>query len=179
VVGESLKKLPSGQPGEILVRGFNVMKGYFSDEDATRSTIDPSGWLHTGDIGILGEDGNLRITDRKKDMFICGGFNVYPAEVEGIIAGHPSVAQVSVIGVPDERMGEIGLAFVILRRDEPWDPDAFLGWCRDNMANYKAPRSVQVVESLPLNPSGKVMKFRLRARAAASGASPSATEGAG
>ena len=177
VVDEVGLALPSGEPGEILVRGFNVMKEYFRDAEATRSTIDPSGWLHTGDIGILGNDGNLRITDRKKDMFICGGFNVYPAEVEGIIVRHPSVAQVSVIGVPDARMGEIGIAFVILRHEEPWDPKAFLEWCRDNMANYKAPRGVQVVDAFPLNPSGKVMKFHLRAQAATSGAWPTTTEG--
>jgi acyl-CoA synthetase (AMP-forming)/AMP-acid ligase II len=166
VVDENGRTCPVGEPGEILVRGFNVMKCYFEDDEATKTAIDRAGWLRTGDIGVAGGDGNLRITDRKKDMFITGGFNVYPAEVEGIIVRHPAVAQVAVIGVTDERMGEVGVAFVVLRHDEPWDPETFLRWCRENMANYKVPRSVRVLNALPLNPSGKVMKFRLREQAA-------------
>jgi HIP---CoA ligase len=162
VVDDDGKSLPNREPGEILVRGFNVMKEYFADPDATAEAIDPEGWLRTGDIGFVGEDGNLRITDRKKDMYICGGFNVYPAEVEGIMLRHPSVAQVAVVGIPDPRLGEVGHAVVVPRTGTDWDPDAFLAWCRDEMANYKVPRSVRAVDALPLNPSGKVMKFRLR-----------------
>jgi acyl-CoA synthetase (AMP-forming)/AMP-acid ligase II len=120
--------------------------------------------LHTGDIGVLDEAGNLRITDRTKDMFICGGFNAYPAEIEGMIMRHPAVSQVAVVGVPDHRLGEVGRAFVVLRPGaaEDWDAAGFLTWCRDEMANYKAPRSVEVVEALPLNASGKVLKYVLR-----------------
>jgi acyl-CoA synthetase (AMP-forming)/AMP-acid ligase II len=141
------------------------MKGYFGDPEATAATVDAEGWLHTGDIGTMDERGNLRITDRKKDMFIVGGFNAYPAEIENIVMGHPDVAQVAVVGVEDHRMGEVGSAFVIPRHGATLDVDAFIAWCRDNMANYKVPRYVTVVDELPLNASGKVLKFELRERA--------------
>ena len=111
---------------------------------------------------------NLHITDRKKDMFIVGGFNAYPAEIEGIILTRPDIAQVAVVGVPDERMGEVGTAFVVPRPGHTIDPDELIAWCRERMANFKVPRHVEVVESLPLNPSGKVMKFQLREQAARS-----------
>jgi acyl-CoA synthetase (AMP-forming)/AMP-acid ligase II len=155
-------------PGEILVRGFNVMKEYFNDPEATKQAIDPDGWLRTGDIGFIGADGNIRITDRKKDMYITGGFNVYPAEVEGLLLRHSAVAQVAVIGVPDRRLGEIGQAVVVLRSGAAWNEEEFLRWCRANMANYKVPSLVRLTDGLPLNPSGKVMKFKLREEAAAS-----------
>ena len=167
VVDESGRVQPAGSAGEILVRGFNVMKEYFNDPEATREAIEVDGWLHTGDVGYIGEDGNIRITDRKKDMYISGGFNVYPAEVEGLILRHPSVAQVAVIGVPDARLGEVGQAVLVTRSGTEWKESEFLQWCRANMANYKVPRHVRVVESLPLNPSGKVQKFKLRAEAGA------------
>ena len=167
VVDDEERTLPRGEPGEILVRGFNVMKEYFADPAATAQAMDAEGWLRTGDIGFVGEDGNIRITDRKKDMYICGGFNVYPAEVEGIMLRHPSVAQVAVVGVPDPRLGEVGHAVVVPRAGVEWDTEAFLGWCRESMANYKVPRRVRTVDALPLNPSGKVMKFQLRDEATA------------
>jgi acyl-CoA synthetase (AMP-forming)/AMP-acid ligase II len=151
-----------GQAGEILVRGFNVMKGYFEDPEATASAIDADDWLHTGDIGTIDDDGNIRITDRKKDMYIVGGFNVYPAEVEGIMTRHPAVAQVAIVGVPDARLGEVGKAFVIPRAGMTVDPDELIEWSRANMANFKVPRYVEAVDSLPLNPSGKVLKYVLR-----------------
>ena len=141
VVDDEERTLPRGEPGEILVRGFNVMKEYFADPAATAQAMDAEGWLRTGDIGFVGEDGNIRITDRKKDMYICGGFNVYPAEVEGIMLRHPSVAQVAVVGVPDPRLGEVGHAVVVPRAGVEWDTEAFLGWCRESMANYKVPRT--------------------------------------
>jgi acyl-CoA synthetase (AMP-forming)/AMP-acid ligase II len=156
------RDLPAGEPGEIVVRGFNVMKGYFNDPAATAAAFYEDGWLRTGDIGILGADGYIRITDRKKDMFIVGGFNAYPAEIEGIILRHPAVAQVAVIGIPEERLGEVGMAFVIPRPGQDVDEDELIGWCREQMANFKVPRRVKVVSAFPLNPSGKVMKFRLR-----------------
>jgi acyl-CoA synthetase (AMP-forming)/AMP-acid ligase II len=155
-----------GDPGEILVQGFNVMKEYFEDPAATKEAIDEEGWLRTGDIGILGHDGNLRITDRKKDMYIVGGFNAYPAEIEGIMVGHPQVGEVAVVGVPDDRLGEVGVAFVVPRPGQNVEPHELVTWCRDHMANFKVPRSIRIVDSLPLNPTGKVMKFELRAQLA-------------
>jgi HIP---CoA ligase len=163
LVNAADEEVDSGEPGEILVRGYNVMQEYFNDPVATRSAIE-DGWLRTGDIGILDLNGNLRITDRKKDMYIVGGFNAYPAEIEGIMLGHPLVGQVAVIGVPDDRMGEVGVAFVVPRPDAIIEPEALIAWCRDHMANFKVPREVRIVEALPLNPTGKVMKFELRAQ---------------
>jgi acyl-CoA synthetase (AMP-forming)/AMP-acid ligase II len=162
IVDDDSTPRPSGEQGEIIVRGFNVMSGYFDDEEATASAFDDAGWLHTGDVGYLGEDGNLRITDRKKDMFIVGGFNAFPAEIEGVMLRHPGIAQVAVVGVPDARLGEVGRAFVIRRTGAATDAEEIIGWCRDHMANYKVPRSVGFVESLPQTPSGKVQRFRLR-----------------
>lgn len=158
--------LPPGQPGEIVLRGYNVMQSYFDDEAATREAIDAEGWFHTGDVGWLDERGYLRITDRLKDMYIAGGFNCYPAEIERILAAHPAIAQVAVIGVPDERMGEVGKACVVLRPGAELDPAALIAWSRENMANYKVPRSVEIMTSLPTNPSGKVLKYQLRDAAA-------------
>ena len=155
---------PTGVEGEILVRGYTVMKGYFGDEEETAATIDPEGRLHTGDIGVIDENGRIRITDRIKDMFIVGGFNAYPAEIEKVLDSHPSVAQSAVIGVPDERMGEVGAAFVVARRGATLDADELIAWARRNMANYKVPRQVHVVAELPVNAAGKVLKNDLRAR---------------
>jgi acyl-CoA synthetase (AMP-forming)/AMP-acid ligase II len=166
VVNASGEQLPPGEPGEVLVRGYQVMKGYFGDPAATAVTIDADGWLHTGDVGVLDEAGNLRITDRIKDMFIVGGFNAYPVEIENVILGNPAISQAAVVGVPDERLGEVGVAFVVLRPGASLDADEFLAWCRERMANYKVPRAVRVVEALPLNATGKVLKFELRAMAA-------------
>jgi acyl-CoA synthetase (AMP-forming)/AMP-acid ligase II len=163
VVADDGGDVQPGDAGEILVEGFNVMLGYFADEEATAAAVDPEGWLRTGDIGLVDEDGNLHITDRKKDMFIVGGFNAFPAEIEGIMLTHPSVAQVAVVGVPDERLGEIGQAFVVRRTgDEGVDESSLVAWCRDHMANYKVPRHIVFVDELPLTASGKVQRFRLR-----------------
>lgn len=155
--------ISSGGPaGEILVRGYNVMAGYFDDDAATAEAIDGEGWLHTGDIGSLDDRGYLRITDRLKDMYISGGFNCYPAEIERIIAGHPDLAGVAVIGIPDARLGEIGVAFVVARPGASLTEDALIAWARRVMANYKVPRAVHFVENLPTNASGKVIKPHLR-----------------
>ena len=156
-----------GEAGEIEVRGFNVMSGYFENEEATREAIRPDGWLRTADVGVLDERGCLRVTDRIKDMFIVGGFNCFPAEIERIMMESPMVAQVAVIGIPDERMGEVGKAFVVPKSPGQFNTEKFIAWCRDNMANYKVPREVQVVEALPRNAMGKLQKFLLRERAAA------------
>jgi acyl-CoA synthetase (AMP-forming)/AMP-acid ligase II len=154
--------LPAGEAGEIVVRGYNVMQGYLDDEVETREAIDADGWLHTGDIGILDARGYLKITDRLKDMYITGGFNCYPAEIERIIAAHPAVAQVAVVGVPCERQGEVGNAYVVARPGQQIAEKDFIAWCREHMANYKVPRHVEVVAALPTNASGKVLKYELR-----------------
>jgi HIP---CoA ligase len=155
-------ELPRGEIGEICVRGYGVMLGYLDDPVATAEAIDPGGWLHTGDVGTMDAEGYVRITDRMKDLYISGGFNVYPAEVEKLLSAHPAVAQVAVIGVPDERMGEVGKAFIILRAGSAPTEAALTAWARKNMANYKVPRDIAFVEALPLNASGKVMKTELR-----------------
>jgi acyl-CoA synthetase (AMP-forming)/AMP-acid ligase II len=164
IVDDDGHEAPRGEPGEIVCRGFNVMVGYFEDAAATREAVDADGWLHTGDVGVMDERGYLQITDRKKDMFIVGGFNVYPAEVENTILEHPDVAQVAVVAAPDARMGEVGVAFVVPRAGASIDPDELCAWCAPRLANYKMPRRAVVVDALPVNASGKVLKFELRER---------------
>ena len=164
IVDAKGNEVPRGEPGEILVRGYNVMKGYLDDPEQTAEAIDADGWLHTGDIGVMDERGYVDITDRVKDMFINGGFNAYPAEIEDLMLRHPDIAQVAVVGVPDERMGEVGMAFVVPRTGSQPDPDEIIAWCKGEMANYKVPRYVQIVDELPLNASGKVLKYELRER---------------
>lgn len=159
-------EVPRGMPGEVVVRGYNVMQGYFEDPEQTAKAIDAHGWLHTGDVGVMDEAGNLKITDRVKDMFICGGFNAYPAEIESLMGAHPDIAQVAVVGVPDERMGEVGAAFVVPVTGRTVEPDEIVSWAKAEMANYKAPRSVHVVDELPTNASGKILKYELRDRLA-------------
>ena len=161
-VDEAGADVPPGQPGEVLLRGYHIMQGYFEDEAATRETIDAEGWLHTGDVGVLDENGYLRITDRLKDMFIVGGFNCYPAEIERLLADHPDIAQVAVVGVPDERMGEVGCACIITRSGQPLDSAELIAWARAHMANYKVPRYVLNFESFPVNASNKVVKRELQ-----------------
>jgi HIP---CoA ligase len=148
--------------GEVLLRGPNVMLGYLDDPAATTAAIDADGWLHTGDIGVVDQAGNLRITDRLKDMYICGGFNVYPAEIEQVLARMTGVADVAVIGVPDQRLGEVGRAFVVPRPGADLDEATVISYTREHLANFKAPRSVRFVDSLPRNAGGKVLKPQLR-----------------
>jgi acyl-CoA synthetase (AMP-forming)/AMP-acid ligase II len=162
-----------GEPGEIVVRGYTIMSGYWGNQEATAEAIDQEGWLHTGDIGVMDADGNVTITDRVKDMYVVGGFNAYPAEIEAILRGHEAVAQAAVVGVPDERMGEVGCAYVVpaagaLAGDTAAEADelgrSILSWSRDAMANYKVPRGIVLVDALPVNASGKVLKRELRDR---------------
>jgi acyl-CoA synthetase (AMP-forming)/AMP-acid ligase II len=148
--------------GEVLLRGPNVMLGYLDDPEATAAAIDTDGWLHTGDIGNLDDAGNLRITDRLKDMYICGGFNVYPAEIEQVLARIDGVAETAVIGVPDERLGEVGRAFVVVRPGAELDEQTVIAGAREHLANFKVPRSVVFLDALPRNPGGKVVKPQLR-----------------
>ena len=150
------------QSGEVLLRSANIMLGYLDDPAATAAAIDDQGWLHTGDIGSVDTAGNLRITDRLKDMYICGGFNVYPAEIEQCLARLDGVADVAVIGVPDDRMGEVGRAFIIRHDKSTLDEAAVIAYARAHLANFKVPRSVSFTESLPRNPGGKVVKHELR-----------------
>jgi HIP---CoA ligase len=161
IVDEAGRDLAVGEAGELLVRGFNVMQGFYEAPADTARVLDSEGWLRTGDVGVLDARGYLRITDRLKDMYICGGFNCYPAEIEKIMAVNADFLQVCVIGVSDERLGEVGKAFVRLRPGISLSPQSVIDWCRAHMANFKAPRYVQVVTELPLNAMGKVQKFRL------------------
>ena len=163
IAGQGGAPLGPDETGEIWVRGYNVMRGYFNQPDATREAIDADGWLHTGDLGCVDANGNLKITDRIKDMFIVGGFNCYPAEIERLLAAHPAIAQVALVGVPDTRLGEVGHAYVVLRPGVHADADELNDWARRNMANYKVPRYFTFVEQLPTSAAGKVLKYRLRA----------------
>jgi acyl-CoA synthetase (AMP-forming)/AMP-acid ligase II len=147
-----------GAEGELLVRGDYVTLGYLDDPEATAAAIDADGWLHTGDVGVLDDDGNLSITDRLKDMYISGGFNVYPAEIEQALARMDGVADVAVVGVPDERMGEVGKAYVVGTAA----PDDVIAFAKARLANFKVPRYVELVDTLPRNLSGKVLKTELR-----------------
>lgn len=155
VVDPEGQPVPVGEPGEVVVRGYNVMAGYLDDPVATAQAV-RHGWLHTGDIGILNERGYLRITDRIKDMFIVGGFNAYPAEIEHALLEHPGVREVAVIGMADPRLGEVGCAFVV------GETEGLIAWARERMANFKVPRRVVAIDALPRNASGKVQKFKLR-----------------
>ena len=162
VVDENGSETQAGEPGEVVIRGYNIMRGYLDDPEQTAETIDQDGWLHTGDIGIMDSNGYLDITDRKKDMIITGGFNVYPAEVENSLMSHPEIAQIAIVGAPDERLGEIAVAFVVpAKQTDPTESD-LIDWARERIANFKVPRRVIFVENLPTNASGKVLKFELR-----------------
>ncbi|MFJ3635678.1 FadD3 family acyl-CoA ligase [Streptomyces sp. NPDC090112] len=158
------RPLPAGRAGEIAVRGYHVMQGYFEDPEETAGAIRAGGWLHTGDVGFTDEDGNLRITDRIKDMFIVGGFNAYPAEIEQLLGLHPDIADVAVVGIPDPRLGEVGKAYAVRRPGSTLTADDLIAWSRREMANYKVPRAVEFVTELPRNASGKILKRTLRAR---------------
>ena len=166
IVDDSGNEVQRGEPGEIVVRGYNVMLGYLDDPAQTAETIDADGWLHTGDIGVMDASGNIDITDRKKDMFIVGGFNAYPAEIENIMLAHPQIGQVAVIGMPDDRLGEIAVATVVPAPGAEPSESEIIAWCRGEMANYKVPRRVRLTDALPLNASGKVLKYVLREQAA-------------
>jgi acyl-CoA synthetase (AMP-forming)/AMP-acid ligase II len=148
--------------GEILARGYGVMQGYLDDPAATAEAIEAGGWLHTGDLGAIDRAGRLKIIGRKKDMFIVGGFNAYPAEIEGFLLEHPAVAQAAVIGVPDERLGQVGKAFIVRSSGVDVTAAELIAWSKNRMAGFKAPRSVEFLDALPLNATGKVMKDQLK-----------------
>jgi fatty-acyl-CoA synthase len=150
--------------GEVCARGPNIMKGYWNKPDATRAAIDHEGWFHTGDVGFFDEDGFLYLADRVKDMVITGGENVYPAEVESVLYDHPAVAEIAVIGLPDERWGEAVVAIAALRPDQAVSLEELRRFAADRLARYKLPRRLEFVDVLPRNPAGKVLKFQLRER---------------
>jgi acyl-CoA synthetase (AMP-forming)/AMP-acid ligase II len=164
-VVEGDREVAAGHAGEVLLRGGSVMAGYLDDPEETAKMLSADGWLRTGDLGVLDDAGRLRIVGRVKDMFIVGGFNAYPAEIENALLRHPAIRQAAVIGIPDHRLGEVGMAFVVT--SGPVTADDIIEWSRDQMANYKVPRAVEIVDELPLNATGKVMKDALRKRATA------------
>jgi long-chain acyl-CoA synthetase len=155
------RPVPAGERGEVVVRGPNVMKGYYANPDAT-AEAKRGGWFRTGDIGLIDEDGYLSIVDRKKDMILRGGFNVYPREIEETLLTHPAVSLAAVVGVPDERLGEEIKAFVVLKPGQPLTADELRAWAQREMAGYKYPRLVEFRETLPMNAAGKVLKRQLR-----------------
>ena len=161
LIDEAGMSVATGSPGRVLVRGYNVMLGYLDDPVATAEAIDADGWLDTGDIGVVDEAGYLAITDRSKDMFITGGFNCYPAEIEALLLAHPRIAAVAVKGVPDERMGEVCAAWVVAAGEGAPDAREIIDWARHRMANFKVPRAIRFVDDLPRNATGKVQKFLL------------------
>jgi acyl-CoA synthetase (AMP-forming)/AMP-acid ligase II len=165
IVDAELQDVKPGDTGEILLRGGSIMSHYLDDPEATAATLSADGWLRTGDLGVVDDAGCLHIVGRSKDMFIVGGFNAYPAEIENALLRHADIQQVAVIGVPDERMGEVGMAFVVARPGSSPSADEIIGWARERMANYKVPRRVELIDELPLNATGKVEKLALRARA--------------
>ncbi|MCY4044284.1 MAG: FadD3 family acyl-CoA ligase [Cellvibrionales bacterium] len=155
-------EVPRGEPGEIWVRGYNVMQGYFENEQATQDTITEDGWLKTGDIGVMDANGYIDITDRMKDMYISGGFNVYPAEIENCLSAIEGIVQLAVIGVADERMGEVGKVFCVKQSDAGLTEADVIGFAKQHLANYKVPRSVVFLDAMPMNASGKILKNELR-----------------
>ena len=154
--------MPPGEPGELMVRGPIVMMGYYGNDAATAETIEPDGWLHTGDVAVADPYGRFSIVDRRKDMIITAGFNVYPAEIERVIATHPAVAMVAVGSETDELKGELARAYVVLRPGATASETDIMEHCRPHLASYKLPRSVRFVEDLPKTSTGKIMRRELR-----------------
>ena len=153
--------MPIGEVGELMVRGPIVMMGYFGDEEKTRETLEPDGWLHTGDLGSMDEDGCVYIVDRKKDMILTGGYNVYPAEIERVLAAHPAVALAAVGKQPDDIKGEIAKAYIVLKIDTTCTEEEIIAFCRETLAAYKCPRQVQFVSDVPKTSTGKIMRREL------------------
>lgn len=164
IVDEQGRDLPPGEVGELWVRGVGVMKGYYQNPEATRAVLTPDGWLATGDMARVDADGYVTIVDRKKDLIIRGGFNVYPRDVEEVLASHPGVLEAAVVGIPSERLGEEAVAWVV-RRDPALTEEELVAYCRDRLAHYKAPSRIFFADQLPKNGVGKVLKTELRARA--------------
>ena len=164
LVDEMGRIVPAGTPGELCTRGYNVMLGYWGDEEKTREVLDPAGWMHTGDLAVLDEDGYCNIVGRMKDMVIRGGENIYPREIEEFLYRHPDIEDVQVVGVPDERFGEELCAWIRLREGASADEDAIRAFCQGQIAHYKIPRYVRFVEAFPMTVTGKVQKYLIRER---------------
>ncbi|MDI1430878.1 acyl-CoA synthetase [Polyangium sorediatum] len=162
IVDDDNRPLPVGEVGELVLKGPSACSGYFNNPEASAASVDEEGWFHTGDMARVDEDGFYSIADRKKDMFISGGENVYPAEIEKVLYEHPAVAQVAVIGVPDEKWGEVGRAIVITKPGASATEEALLAHCRDHLAKYKVPKSVVFVEAMPISAAGKILKRELK-----------------
>ena len=161
IVDKEDHEVPTGEIGEILIRGHNIMKGYLNRPEATEEVM-RNGWFHSGDLGKKDEDGYVFIVDRVKDMVIRGGFNVYPREIEEVLLTHPAISLAAVIGVPDEKLGEEVKAFVVLKESAETTPEAIVTWSKENMADYKYPRQIVISESLPMTATGKILKKELR-----------------
>jgi len=166
IVGPDGRDAAAGEAGELLIRGANVTPGYWNHPDATADALDADGWLRTGDVARADTDGFVSIVDRIKDMYISGGENVYPTEVETVLLAHPDVLEAAVVGVPDERWGEVGRAWLVARPGRRLEETEVKAYCRERLAGYKVPKSVAVVDDLPRTPAGKVRKHVLRAAAA-------------
>ena len=154
--------MPVGEVGELMIKGGIVMQGYYGNDQATKDTIEADGWLHTGDLASMDNDGCVFIVDRKKDMILTAGFNVYPAEIERVVAGHPDVALVAVGSIPDEAKGELAKAYIVPKTGVSPDGDSIIAYCREHLAAYKVPRAVQFVDDLPKTSTGKVMRRELK-----------------
>jgi len=154
--------VPRGQPGEFLARGYVVMRGYWNEPDRTAEAIDAARWMHSGDLATMDEQGYMRVVGRIKDMILRGGENVYPREIEEFLYSHPQIADVQVIGVPDERYGEQLMAWVIARPDAELTEDVVREFCQGRIAHYKVPRYVKFVDSFPMTVTGKVQKYKMR-----------------
>jgi fatty-acyl-CoA synthase len=165
VVDDDGATVPCGQTGEFCTRGYSVMTGYWDDSERTAEAVDADGWMHTGDLATIDEHGYAKIVGRSKDMVIRGGENVYPREVEEFLYGHPAIADVQVIGVPDERYGEELMAWVVLRPGTTLDDAALRAYCRGTIAHYKVPRYVKFVDGFPMTVTGKVQKYKMREQA--------------
>jgi len=163
IMDDNNRILPAGQTGEICVRGDLVMKGYYKAHEKTAETV-VNGRLHTGDVGYMDAEGYLYITDRKKDMIISGGFNVYPQEVEQVLWGHPAISDCAVIGVPDKDWGEAVKAVVELKPGQTATPEELIALCKAKLGSVKAPKSVDITAALPRSPNGKVLKKDLRSQ---------------
>ena len=158
---DAAKTMPRGEVGELMVRGPIVMMGYFNDEEKTREALEPDGWLHTGDLGTMDAEGCVSIVDRKKDMILTGGYNVYPAEIERVLAAHPAVALAAVGKLPDDIKGEIAKAYIVLKTNTACTEDEIIAFCRETLAAYKCPRKVQFVDDVPKTSTGKIMRREL------------------
>jgi fatty-acyl-CoA synthase len=162
IVDDDHKPLPPGETGELASRGYNIMKGYFKKPEATAEAIDEKGWLYSGDLAVMDERGYIRIVGRKKEMYICGGFNVYPREIEEFLFTIGMVENVSVLGVPDKKFGEAGLAVIKKVEGKPGTEEDIINYCRANLANFKVPKYVWFIDEYPMTQSGKIQKFRLK-----------------